>query len=103
MSKWDIDPPGVSGVVTRTGERAGGFEDATTSMSTALQGAATACGSEIVADALAGFSEHIGPSITAVAQRTGRILKGAVDATNAYVDGDLTMAATAQSNATAAG
>jgi hypothetical protein len=102
MSKWDIDPAGVSGVVTRTGERAKGFETATTSMSNALSGAAGACGSEIVAGALSGFAQHVSPSITAVAQRTGRILTAAVDATKAYVAGDLEMAATAQSHATAA-
>ena len=101
MSRWDIDAPGVSGVVTRTGERAAGFETSTTSTSNALGGAATSCGSEIVADALAGFSEHIGPDITAVAERTGRIMKAAVDATKAYVAGDLEMAATAQANAAA--
>lgn len=102
MSRWSIDPPGVSGVVKRTGERAEGFETAATSMSNALSGAAGACGSEIVAGAISGFAQHIGPSIGAVAQRTGRVLTGAVDATKAYVEGDLAMAATAQSNAAAA-
>ena len=102
MSKWDIDPPGVSGVVTRTGERAGGFDTARTAMGNALSGAAGSCGSEIVAGALAGFAQHISPSIDGVTRLTGRILTAAVDATKAYVAGDLEMAATAQSNAGAA-
>ena len=101
MAKWNIDPAGVSDVVKRTGERAKGFETATTSIGTAISEAATASGSEIVAGALAGFAEHVGPPITAVVQRTGRILTGAVDATKAYLDGDLEMAATAQANAAA--
>lgn len=102
MSRWDIDPRGVAGVVTRTGERAKGFKTATTNVSNALSGAAGACGSEIVAGAIAGFAQHIGPSVTAVSQRTGRVLNGAIDATKAYIAGDMEMAATAQSNATTA-
>ncbi len=102
MSRWDIDPPGVAGVVERTAGRAQGFETARASIGAALGGAAGACGSEIVAAALSGFSGHIAPSVTAVVQQTGSILNGALAATRAYVDGDLEMAATAQANAATA-
>ncbi len=102
MSKWDIDPAGVSGVVTRTGEAAKGFETAATSYGTALEGAAQACGSEIVAGALVGFAEHNVAPRKAVVQRTSQTLTAAVNATKAYLDGDLEMAQTAQANAVAA-
>ncbi|GGQ71400.1 DUF6507 family protein [Couchioplanes azureus] len=101
MSRWDIDPPGVAGVVTRTGEAAKGFETAATKYGAALEGAAGACGSEIVAGALAGFAQHKAPAMKAVVERTGRALTGAVNATKAYIDGDLEMARTAQANAVA--
>ena len=102
MAKWDIDPPGVSGVVSRTGERAEAFVTAATSMADALAEASGACGSLIVGGALNGFADYIDPATIAVKGRTDRILTAATEATQAYVDGDLEMAATAQSNAAAA-
>ncbi|MEV8504546.1 DUF6507 family protein [Actinoplanes sp. NPDC051475] len=66
------------------------------------EGAAKACGSEIVAGALVGFAEHKAPAMKAVVERTSRALTGAVKATKAYIDGDLEMARTAQANAVAA-
>jgi hypothetical protein len=103
MAKWDIDPAGVSGVVGRTGQRAAGFDEAAGRTGSALGGAAGSCGSEIVAAALAGFAANKAAAIDAVGQRTARILAGAVEASTAYVEGDLEMAATAQANATAVG
>ncbi len=102
MSKWNIDPPGVSGVVTRTGEVAKGFQTAATNYGNALEGAAQACGSEIVAGALVGFAEHNTAPMKAVVDRTTQALTGAVNATKAYIEGDLEMARTAQANAAAA-
>ena len=102
MSKWDIDPAGVAGVVTRTGEVAKGFETAATKYGDALEGAAGACGSEIVAGALVGFAQHTAAPMKAVVQRTTQALTGAVNATKAYIDGDLEMARTAQAHAAAA-
>jgi hypothetical protein len=102
VAKWDIDPGGVSGVVNRTRARAEGFGTAATSTSDALGAAAGACGSLIVGGALHGFAGYVEPSMIAVEGRTDRILTAATEATQAYVDGDLEMAATAQANAAAA-
>jgi hypothetical protein len=101
VSRWDIDPAGVSSVVTRTGGVAQGFEGAASKYAGALEGAAGACGSEIVGAALAGFAESQQRPIESIVKRCGNVLTGAVEATKAYLAGDLEMAAEAQRNAAA--
>ncbi|RAY11955.1 hypothetical protein DPM19_26740 [Actinomadura craniellae] len=64
-----------------------------------MEYAAKASGSSIVAQALAGFGKHHHPTLTGLAQRTSRCVQGAVNATKAYLQGDLEMAAEAQRNA----
>jgi hypothetical protein len=100
MSKWDIDPQGVSGVVTKTGDVAKGFEPAAKKFVSALQGGATSGGSQIVAEAIKGFADHHEKTLTGIADRTVRVLTGAVEATKAYLHADLEMAEQAQRNAT---
>jgi hypothetical protein len=102
MAAWDIDPPGVSGVVLRTKTVAEDFEGELTSIQTALTGGAEGSASEIVYSAVAGYSTHVAPEITFVVHRTGQVMTAAVNATNAYLRGDLEMAARAQRSATAA-
>lgn len=102
MPSWDIDPAGVQGVLQRTQEVALGFEREFTAYQTAMQGAAENSASEIVALALVGFAEAKMPKLQFLVDRTGAALTGAASATNAYIQGDLEMAATAQASATAA-
>lgn len=99
MTKWNLDPAGIKGVVERTGNDAKRFEGAAKTYGEALQGAAENSGSNLVASALVGFAEHHKPTLQSMAERAGRVLNGAVTATNAYIDGDLTMAANAQHDA----
>lgn len=99
MTRWNIQPRGVSGVVTKTGDIAKGFEPAAKKFISGLQGGATSSGSQIVAEAIKGFAEHHEKTLTGVADRTVRVLTGAVEATNAYLEGDLEMARNAQHNA----
>ncbi len=101
MTKWNLDPAGIKGVVERTGGEAKRFEGAAKTYGEALQGAAESSGSNLVASALAGFAEHHKPTLQAMAERAGRVLNGAVTATNAYLDGDLQMATNAQHDAVA--
>lgn len=99
MSKWNLDPGGIKGVVERTGGEAKRFEGAAKTYGEALQGAAESSGSNLVASALAGFASHHKPTLEAMGERAARVLNGAVNATNAYLDGDLQMAANAQHQA----
>ncbi len=100
MSRWDIDPAGVRSVVSRTIDRAKGFEREAKAYETALGSAVEASGSQIVGQALVDFATHNAQAFQFLVDRTSRVLNGAIDATAAYLDGDLTMAGTAQRNAT---
>lgn len=53
----------------------------------------------LVALALSKFAEHTTPDLKFIAARAGKSLTGAVDATTAYLNGDLDMAAEAQRKA----
>ena len=102
MSNWDIDPTGVQGVLARTGEVATGFDSALTSLSSALQGAANASASNPVGSALAVFAGAVSSEVQAVFARTQAAMTGCAGAVNAYVAGDLEMAANAQASVSAA-
>lgn len=99
MSRWDIDPAGVRSVVSRTIDRAKGFEREAKAYETALGSAVEASGSQIVGQALVDFAAHNQPAFQFLVDRTSRVLEGAVDATKAYLNGDLAMAEHAQRNA----
>ena len=102
MSRWDISPGGVRGVLARTEAVATEFEGQMTTLNSSLQGAGTQSSSAIVADAIAGFAASATADIQFVFTRTGACLNAAAQATNAYLDGDLQMAANAQAAAAAA-
>lgn len=103
MSRWDIQPSGVQGVLSRTETVAQEFEGQMNRLRTALEGAVGQSSSEIVASAVGGFMEKSGmPAIQFVFTRTGACLSGAARATNHYLAGDLEMAANAQAAASSA-
>jgi hypothetical protein len=102
MVAWDIDPAGVSGVVNKTKDVAEDFEDQLTAIGTALTGGANNSGSGIIQQAISDYADTSAPDIKFIVHRTGQTLTAAVAATNAYIDGDLQMAAEAQRSATAA-
>lgn len=102
MSAWDISPGGVRDVLTRTHAAAMPFEGQMTSLNSALEGSAAESSSEIVGQALQGFVESIRTDLEFVFTRTGACMQAAAQATNAYVEGDLEMAANAQRSAAAA-
>jgi Family of unknown function (DUF6507) len=99
VSRWDIDPAGVRSVVSRTIDRARGFEEQARSYETALGGAVEASGSQIVGQALVDFATHNAQGFQFLVDHTARVVNGAIDATAAYLDGDLAMAGNAQRNA----
>lgn len=102
MTSWDVSPDGVRTVLGRTETVAGEFETQMADLNAALSGAASQSSSEIVAEAIAGYAESATASLQFVFERTGACMTAAANATNAYVEGDLEMAATAQESATAA-
>ncbi|QUG99935.1 hypothetical protein HUO13_03150 [Saccharopolyspora erythraea] len=102
MGRWDIQPAGVQGVLQQVEGVADDFEGHLRSINSAMEGAGTQASSGIIGQALTGFADSQRSSIEFVFTRTGAAMNGAVNATQAYVRGDLEMAANAQSNATAA-
>jgi hypothetical protein len=103
VGRWDIQPAGVQSVLARTQTTAGEFEGQMTRLNSALEGAAGQSSSDIVAGALVGFAtEAAMPQIQFVFTRTAACLNAAAQAVNAYLDGDLQMAANAQASAVAA-
>lgn len=101
MGAWDIDPAGVGGVVNKTKDVAEDFEGQLTAIDGALVGGAKNSGSGIVQQALSDYVDTSTPDIKFIVHRTGQTLTAAVNATNAYLEGDLQMAANAQRSATA--
>ncbi|MDN3358846.1 DUF6507 family protein [Actinomadura sp. DC4] len=106
MSGWRIDPPGVKSVVTKVGGHVtdghgGGdtLEHHFADFGVHLQNAGTGTASSPINTALKEFVEHYTPTLKGMATKTGSCVKGAVDATKAYIQGDLEMAAEAQRKA----
>ena len=119
MTGWDLKPQGISTVLKATGEVASKLQTHATSYGNHLSSAASSAGTisaegggssgggkggegavgGLVALALSQFAEHTTPDLKFVAARAGKSLQGAVDATTAYLNGDLDMAAEAQRKA----
>lgn len=99
MSAWDIDPAGVGGVLKKTQSVASRFETHLTAMGSAMETAAPNTSSPLVASALSGFAEELKPEVESVINLTSSAISGCALAVQAYVDGDVEMAARAQSNA----
>lgn len=106
MTKWDIKPDGVRGVLKKTAEAGGEFEAEFTSYDEGLVGAATWAGTMVlggtelpeggafgpVAQALQEFQEHTDNDLKFLPVRTGKSITGARLATQEYLKGDLDMA-----------
>ncbi|MEU6876524.1 DUF6507 family protein, partial [Streptomyces sp. NPDC046751] len=115
---WDLKPQGIQGVLKTTGEVASKIQTYATSYGDHMTSAASSAGTitaegggggeggkggeavgGLVALALSQFAEHTTPDLKFIAARAGKSLTGAVDATTAYLNGDLDMAAEAQRKA----
>ncbi|WP_163568525.1 DUF6507 family protein [Fodinicola feengrottensis] len=101
MGAWDLHVPAIQGVLTKTQGVAKGFEAEMTSLQTSMQNGTQATQSQIIATAMSTFADKIKP-LEFVVKRTGDAMTGAVNAVNAYVKGDLEMAANAQKAASSA-
>ncbi|CAM5480838.1 MULTISPECIES: DUF6507 family protein [unclassified Streptomyces] len=110
MPRWDISPTGVGTVVSNVGEVMTILDEIVQAYSADMQGAATSAGTlapggaggehkgqtGLVAAALAEFIEGTAEELQFIGVRVGRSLSGAVEATTAYQNGDLEMAAELQ-------
>ncbi|WP_338932045.1 DUF6507 family protein [Streptomyces netropsis] len=110
MTAWDIVPSEVGAVLTRSGKAAEGLSKAGKGVQKSLPAAATDAGTISgmycgnapkgpVAAALAEFGSKWGKDLAYIAQRTADSLNGAQKATQAYMEGDLKMAADTQNAA----
>lgn len=99
MPSWDIQPAGVEAVLARTHGVAEEFDPEVTALTGGLSGSMEQSSSPIVADAVNGFAASAKGSIDFVFDHTAAAIRGAGDATRAYVAGDLEMAANAQAAA----
>jgi Flp pilus assembly protein TadG len=103
MSAWDVQPDGVQGVLTQA---EGALNDLLTqgqAIETALTAAGAAAMSAAVTGAVDGFNAvRVGPTVQAAVDRGSRCGNAAWTATQAYLQGQLEMAANAQACASAA-
>lgn len=123
MTGWDITPVGVQTTLAMTGEAGADLEKAATSMVNNLTSAASSAGTAVpggqfhgpmvgpvvpgtprvpvgpVAAALSQYLAERQKKLAFMARRTVNSVEGAIEATRAYVQGDLDMAAKAQHNA----
>jgi hypothetical protein len=113
MPAWDISPSGVQSVVSNVSDVVKVLDEIVQAYSGDVQGAATSAGtlapggtggehkgqSGLVAAALAEFMEGTADELKFIGVRVGKSVNGAVEATVAYRDGDLEMAAEVQRRA----
>lgn len=102
---WDIEPGGVATVVTKVGGYVtgdGGLVKELDNFSTHMGNAATASASAPINTALKELAGYVSPGLKGMVTKTGSCITGAVNATKAYIQGDLEMAAEAQRNAVSA-
>lgn len=106
VSKWDIKPGGVRGVLNRTAEVGGKFEAEFVAYGEGLAGAAKWAGTMVlggtelpkggafgpVALALKEFQERTKNDLRFLPVRAAKSITGARLATEAYLEGDLEMA-----------
>lgn len=103
MSRYRIDPAGVEQVLRSTQTEAGEFETIMAPLQGWVEFAATGTGnSGAIVPALQSFFSVQGDGLEAMGRRIGAALQGAVNATTAYVEGDLEMVQTYQTNAATA-
>lgn len=111
MSGWDITPSGVESILSLVGLAADDLSKDLKAYGKSVEEAAVYagtisgpyCGSGPpvgpVGTAVANFASDTRGQITFMAARIKKTMKGTVEATNAYIDGDLAMAAQTQREA----
>ncbi|MCY9787066.1 DUF6507 family protein [Nocardiopsis sp. EMB25] len=104
MSGWNIDAPGVGGVIntviTQLGDGEGsGLDGSVRDAQEGILDAATSAVSAPVEAELFNLLEHVGALSEEMFGRAGSALEGCADAVDAYLVGNYEMAEEAQRNA----
>lgn len=99
MARWKIEPLGVKRVVTSAETHATALGKSVTDFGVDLQNCASAIGDSIVSKALSDFAGARTAELKGVGTRVSTAMTGTVTAVNAYVKGNLEMAANAQATA----
>ncbi len=103
MTNWSIQPSGVVAVLKSVDPHAEALGASLNELGPVIQAAVTATQSAAISDAVQSyFTQEEAPRIQAMNARIGAAATGVVTATEAYVTGDLEMAANAQSASVAA-
>lgn len=97
MTAWRIQPSGVVTVLTAVNPYAEDLGVALNGLSGAMESAVTATQSPAISEAVQQYFQQVeGPRIQAMSTRIQASVNAVVAATEAYVSGDLEMAATHQ-------
>ncbi|MGW8438486.1 DUF6507 family protein [Nocardiopsis sp. NPDC055551] len=104
MSEWDVDPTGVGGVLHNVADQVGdgggeALDGHLTSLANSLVEAAGSSMSGPVGSELYALLEHVGEMCEEMVGRAGSAVEGCAEAVDAFLVGDMEMAAEAQSAA----
>lgn len=100
MTSWSIQPEGVVAVLQNVNTDAEALGEALNGLNPALEGAVVATQSGAISEAVQSyFTVEEGPRIQGMSNRISASASGVVSATEAYIAGDLEMAANAQASA----
>jgi Family of unknown function (DUF6507) len=96
MTSWSIQPEGVVQVLKNVEAEATELGTSLETLPGSLEAAVTGTQSGAISEAIQGWMEMESPTLKSVSQRINAAMKGAADATKAYIQGDLEMAANVQ-------
>lgn len=102
MTSWSIQPEGVIQVLKNVESEAIELGTSLDTLPASLEAAALGTQSAAIAEAIQGWMEMESPTLKGVSQRINAAMTGAADATKAYIQGDLEMAANVQAAQVAA-
>lgn len=95
MPQWDVDPAGITAVLTRTESNATDLVTEFDNVGAAARSAAGQCASPIIAQALANVMSSTSAEMGSVLDTARSAMKACVSATDAYLTADDEMAANA--------
>lgn len=96
MTSWSIQPDGVIQVLKNVEAEAIELGSSLETLPASLEAAVMGTNSAAISEAVQGWMAMEGPMLKGVSQRINAAMTGAADATKAYIQGDLDMAANVQ-------
>jgi hypothetical protein len=96
MTSWSIQPEGVIQVLKNVESEATEMGSSLETLPASLEAAVTGTQSAAISEAIQGWMAMESPTLKSVSQRINAAMTGAAEATKAYIQGDLDMAANVQ-------